>query len=66
MSANQGYRSFADFEREELRPHMRIGWSCDELEESLAEHELDFDADPFEEALWQSADAEEEEEEEDD
>lgn len=57
----RAYRSFADFEREEIRPSMRIGWSVDEIEESMAA-ELDFDADPFE-AMMQ---AEEEEEDEED
>jgi hypothetical protein len=61
MASPKGYRSFADFEREELRPEMRIGWSVDELEHP--ETELDFDADPFEAALWA---AEQEELEDDD
>jgi hypothetical protein len=64
MTAPRGYRSFADFEREEIRPDMRIGWSVDELEAPV-EQELDFDMDPFEAALWQ-AEAEEAEEEEED
>jgi len=46
----KGYTSFADFEREELRPEMRIGWSVDEIE--ATGRELDFDLDPFEAALW--------------
>ncbi|HWA76540.1 MAG TPA: transcriptional regulator [Polyangiaceae bacterium] len=46
----KGYRSFADFEREEIRPDMRIGWSVDEIEHSGKE--LDFDMDPFEASLW--------------
>ena len=54
------YRSFADFEREEIRPGMRIGWSVDEID-STGEA-LDFDLDPFEAALWQA----EQEEAEDD
>jgi hypothetical protein len=53
MAAPRGYRSFADFEREELRPDMRIGWTVDELEES-GDSELDFDMDPFEAALWEA------------
>jgi hypothetical protein len=59
----RGYRSFADFEREELRPDMRIGWSVDELEVPNSDMELDFDLDPFEAALIK---AEEEEFEDDD
>ncbi len=47
--ASRGYRSFAEFERELIRPNMRAGWSADELEES--DQELDFDMDPFEAAL---------------
>ena len=48
----KGYRSFQDFQREEIRPAMRIGWSVDEIEDSGAE--LDFDLDPFEAALWKA------------
>ncbi|MCA9591661.1 MAG: transcriptional regulator [Myxococcales bacterium] len=50
MSRNRAYRSFADFEREEIRPGLRIGWSVDELEEP-SRNELDFDVDPWEAAL---------------
>lgn len=60
MAWPKAYRSFADFEREEIRPGMRIGWSLDELH-SPHEAELDFHLDPFEAAL----DAAEEEEDED-
>ncbi len=56
MALPKAYRSFADFEREEIRPGMRIGWSMDELSNS-SESELDFDLDPFEAAL-QKAEAE--------
>jgi hypothetical protein len=45
------YNSFADFERELIRPSMRAGWSADELEESNNSDCLDFDLDPFEAAL---------------
>lgn len=45
----RGYRNFAEFERELIRPSFRAGWSVDELEES--EQELDFDMDPFEATL---------------
>jgi hypothetical protein len=44
------YNSFADFERELIRPSMRAGWSADELEESNSDC-LDFDLDPFEAKL---------------
>jgi hypothetical protein len=46
----KGYNTFADFERQELRPEMRIGWSVDEIENTGKV--LDFDLDPFEAALW--------------
>jgi hypothetical protein len=50
MSNPNGYRTFADFQREALRPGMRAGWSIDELE--LPDRsDLDFDLDPFEAAL---------------
>lgn len=52
MASPRGYRSFAEFEREALRPDMRIGWSVDDLEQP--ETELDFDADPFEAALFKA------------
>jgi hypothetical protein len=61
MVRNQAYSSFADFEREEIRPGMRIGWSVDELEDASGE-DFDFDSDLFEEAVW---DAEEEDEDQD-
>jgi hypothetical protein len=58
MALPKAYGTFADFEREEIRPAMRIGWSMDDLH---APHEqvLDFDLDPFETAL-QAAEAEDE------
>jgi len=62
MATPRGYRSYAEFEREEIRPSMRIGWSVDEIEETSAQAELDFDVDPFEAQL----DAYEQEEDEDD
>lgn len=46
----KGYRSFQDFEREEIRPELRIGWTVDEIENTG--QELDFDLDPFEASLW--------------
>ena len=56
MYGNRSFRSFADFERELIRPSMRAGWSADELEESPVD-DLDFDLDPFEAAL-QAAESE--------
>ncbi len=64
----RNYNSFADFEREEIRPGLRIGWSIEEIEESSGQ-ELDFDADPFEQSLQeaeQDDDAAEDDDEEDD
>lgn len=51
MTRKRAYLTFADFEREEIRPGMRIGWSVDELEDASGE-DLDLDADPFEPELW--------------
>ena len=59
MAFPKAYRSFADFEREEIRPGNRIGWSMDEIQ-GAHEAELDFDLDPFETAL-QKAEAEDNE-----
>lgn len=56
------YPSFADFQREEIRPSMRIGWSTDELEEGSS-RELDFDVDPWEAALDAAVYEEDDEEE---
>jgi hypothetical protein len=44
------YRSYAEFEREEIRPYLKVGFSMEDLvEESSFESELNFDADadPF-------------------
>lgn len=38
------YRSFEEFEREELKPGTRVGFSLDDLiEETAFDGELDFD-----------------------
>lgn len=50
MTLSKAYRSFADFERDEIRPNLRIGWTMDDLR-SPHEAELEFDLDPFEAAL---------------
>jgi hypothetical protein len=53
MASNlKGYTTFADFQREEIRPSMRIGWTVDEIENSG--ETLDFDMDPFEAQLWKA------------
>ncbi len=31
MSAPRSYGSFAEFEREEIRPDQKLGWSIDDL-----------------------------------
>ncbi len=43
------YRSFAEFEREYLRPAYRVGQSVEDMvEDSPFEGEFELDADPFE------------------
>ena len=44
------YRDFADFERDEIRPSMRIGWSMDEIKHPH-DAEVEFDLDPWDTAL---------------
>ena len=44
------YRSFDEFERDEIRPGLRLGWSLDNINDPNT-MELDFDEDPFERAL---------------
>jgi len=50
MALPKAYSSFAEFERDEIRPNMRIGWSIDEIR-GPHEAEVEFDLDPFETAL---------------
>jgi hypothetical protein len=57
----RAYNSFADFERDLIRPSLRAGWSCDELEEPSFDQDLDFDADPFE-AMMEAEELEDDEE----
>jgi hypothetical protein len=47
------YRSFDEFERDEIRPGLRLGWSLDNINDPTA-IDLDFDEDPFERALLES------------
>jgi hypothetical protein len=54
MASPKNYSTFADFERDLLRPDMRIGWSTSDEIESTGAQELDFDLDPFEAKLWQA------------
>jgi len=57
-----------EFEREEIRPSFRIGFSIDDLEESSFEAELSFGAerDEFELDSIESSDEDEEEDDEED
>jgi hypothetical protein len=48
---NSSYRTFADFERDEIRPAMRIGWSMNDELNNPHDAEIDFDLDPWESAL---------------
>lgn len=54
------YRNFDEFERDEIRPGLRAGWSLDNINDPSSA-ELDFDEDPFERALLE-ADTDDEEE----
>lgn len=54
MAFPRGYQSFAEFEREAIRPGMRAGFSIDELDMPDPRRELDFDLDPFEAALQEA------------
>lgn len=48
------YRNFDEFERDEIRPGMRAGWSLENINDPSASEmagEMDFDEDPFERAL---------------
>jgi hypothetical protein len=59
------YRSFDEFQRDEIRPGLRLGWSLDNINDPST-LEMDFDEDPFERSLSESdAELDEEEEEED-
>ncbi len=46
----RAYRNSADFEREQIRPTFRAGWSIDDVEQPN-QQEIDFDVDPWEAAL---------------
>ena len=41
MASPKNYSTFADFERDHLRPDMRIGWSSSDEIESSGAQELD-------------------------
>lgn len=50
MAIPKSYRSFADFEREEIRPSFKVGFSMEDLvEEATFESDaFDWDKDPYE------------------
>jgi hypothetical protein len=57
------YRSFDEFQRYEIRPGLRLGWSLDNIHDPSTV-EMDFDEDPFERALIESdSDVDDDEEE---
>jgi hypothetical protein len=58
------YRSIEDFNRDEIRPGMRAGWSLDNISDPTI-LDTDFDLDPFEAAL-QEAELEDELDDSDD
>lgn len=64
----KNYRTMEEFEREEIRPSFRIGFSIDDLEESSFEAEHAFGMEQqneFELDSYETTDDEEEEEEDD-
>jgi hypothetical protein len=64
----RSYRNMEEFEREEIRPSFKIGFTIDDLDEGVFEGELNFDADhdAFELDAHPQDDDEEDEEDEDD
>lgn len=58
----RSYRTLEEFEREEIRPSFRIGFSIDDFEETAFEGELSFEA----EAERESAELDAHEDDEDD
>ena len=67
MQALKSYRTMEDFEREEIRPSFRIGFSIDDLEESSfeAEHAFGMAGSEFELDTYESEGDEEEDEDDD-
>ncbi len=51
MSAPKNYRSFAEFQREEIQPEQKLGWSIDDLwkEAELRVGEVQFEERDLEE-----------------
>jgi hypothetical protein len=51
MSQPKAFQSFAEFEREIMRPNFRIGMTLEDMvEDQSFDAELDFDKDPFDRA----------------
>lgn len=50
MSRAKHYRSIEEFEREEIRSHVKLGWSLDDLyqEANFERRDHDADGDPAE------------------
>jgi hypothetical protein len=61
----RSYRTLEDFEREEIRPSFRIGFSIDDFEETAFEGELSFEAEA-ERENFELADSDDEDEDSDD
>jgi len=66
-SMPRSYRTMEEFEREEIRPSFRIGFSLDDLEDSSFEADMafDLDRDEFELSPLDDGDEAEDEDEED-
>ena len=64
----RSYRTMEEFEREEIRPSFRIGFSIDDLEETSFEGDLAFgmEKDEFQLDSIESSDDDDEDEDEDD
>ncbi len=50
MAGPRGFRTYDDFERQEIRPGLRIGWTLDDVE-AADQSDIDLSADPFEAML---------------
>ena len=55
----RSYRTLEEFEREEIRPSFRIGFSIDDFEESAFEGELSFEGEAERESLDEDDDDDE-------
>jgi|GEM_PF-2026689 len=62
----RSYRTLEEFEREEIRPGYRIGFSIDDFEESAFEGELSFEAESERENLELTAEDDDEDEDSND